>query len=146
MPLEIDTREINKFLRDLKASGLTSDVEMRAQFAVTLKEAGELVAAAARRNASFSTRIPRTIKTRRRGGAVQVVAGGSKAPGAMPIDHRGVPGIFRHPVFGRWISGSPGDQKAHPFMEPALIEAGPAAEAAIEAELDRTIHKVYPRG
>ncbi len=143
MPVEIDAKEINKFLRDLKASGLTSDLKMRAQFAESLKAAGELVAAAARRNASFSTRIPRTIRTRRRGGAVEVVAGGPKAPGAMPIDNRGVPGLFRHPVFGHdvWVK-----QQAQPFMEPALAEAGPAAEAAIEAELDRTIHKVYPRG
>src|SRR6516164_825797 len=69
-----------------------------------LVEAGEVVASAAktivaagRGTTKGSTRIPSTIKVRRRGVIVKVQAGGKDAPHAAPLNNRGYGGQFRHP-------------------------------------------------
>jgi len=101
---------------------------------------GELVATTAKGNAGFSSRIPGTIKARRRAQSVTVMAGGSSAPHAAAYENKGRQGTFRHPVFrtatnpDTWVN-----QQAHPFL-------GPAAEADLEkglliivTEVDRAI-------
>jgi len=101
---------------------------------------GELVAVDAKQNASWSSRIPGTIKARRRAQSVTVMAGGSSAPHAPAYENKGRGGSFRHPVFrtdvnpDTWVQES-----ARPFL-------GPAAEADLEkglliivTEVDRAI-------
>src|SRR5580765_3945750 len=86
---------------------------------------GELVAVDAKQNAAWSSRIPATIKARRRARSVTVVAGGESAPHAPAYENKGRGGTFRHPVYGHdvWVQ-----QQARPFL-------GPAAEADLEKGL-----------
>jgi hypothetical protein len=73
----------------------------------------------AKRRASWSTRIPGTVKASAQGMNTAVVkAGGASAPHAAAFEHAGKEGPFRHPVHGHdvWVS-----QDAHPFLHPAAI-------------------------
>ena len=78
---------------------------------------GEEVANEARMLASWSTRIPGSVRLIARGLNSAVKAGGSAAPHAKPYEHSGVAGTFRHPVFGNRENWVP--QKARPFLGPA---------------------------
>jgi hypothetical protein len=97
---------------------------------------GELVAVDAKSKAGFSSRIPATIKARRRARSVSVVAGGPSAPHAPAFENKGRQGSFRHPVFrtaanpDTWVQ-----QQAHPFL-------GPAAEENVEKGLAIILHEV----
>ena len=90
----IDTRELKKLAADM----LKVNKVARAEMLKSLKAAGEIVAADARTRASYSRRIPGSIKVRRRGVDVSITAGGEKAPNAAPIENKGK-GFVRHPVF-----------------------------------------------
>jgi hypothetical protein len=117
--LSLDVSQLKKFSTDLRRVGPA----LQKDFLKALGLAGDVVASAAKDKAGFSSRIPGTIKVRRRGVKVRVQAGGPNAPHAGPIDHQGIGGSFRHPVFweadklNAWVS-----QPAHPFLEPALEE------------------------
>ena len=84
----------------------------------SMRGVGAKVAAKVRDNASWSTRIPQTVRVSASGvNTVVVRAGGPKAPHAKPIEHAGASGKFRHPVFGNrqnWVK-----QDARPFLHPA---------------------------
>jgi hypothetical protein len=113
--LSIDVSQLKKLSADLRRVSPA----LQKNFLKGLGLAGDVVASAAKSKASFSSRIPGTIKVRRKGVAVRVQAGGPNAPHAAPINNRGDGGTFRHPVFGHdvWVS-----QAAHPFLEPAAEE------------------------
>lgn len=139
IPIEADTASLNRLARDLSAAAPEAWAACRA----SLREAGDIVAADARQRASFSTRIPGTIHTVSRLGVVKVRAGGAGAPNAAPIENEGREGVFRHPLWGSWerpeggyknhgktwINDDPRNQKARPFLAPAL-----AAKSQIVAE------------
>lgn len=96
----------------------------------------------AKSRASWSTRIPGTIKVVAEGiMGLKLVAGGGKnsaAPHAKPYEHGGKSGTFRHPVDAdptlprnewAWV-----DEEARPFLHPAVMENLQAtADAAAEA-------------
>lgn len=107
--------------------------ETRKALRPQVREAGEVVAADARRRAGWSTRIPGTIRVRTslredRVG-VQVMAGGPLAPHARPYENVASRGnTFRHPLFGDrsvWVS-----QEERPFLFPAA-QAGEAQSLAL---------------
>ncbi len=128
---DIDTSELKRFAADCKAAvpGLEKE------FYASLAAAGEIVAARARSKAP-SSRIAGTIHTRRRGVRVRIEAGGDAAPHAAPLENHGVPGSFRHPVFGNydnWVS-----QPARPFLTPAAEESVGEVEAAVLRAVDIT--------
>lgn len=134
--LLVDTRELAQFAKVCKAvvPGLEKD------FQKSLTAAGEIVARAARQNAAFSSRIPASVKTRRRGTRIRVQAGGDKAPHAAPLEHGGVPGSFRHPVYGNfdnWVS-----QSAHPFLAPAAEDHIEEMVAAVLVAVDVTVARL----
>lgn len=80
----------------LRSLSLASSPATKKAMAKRLKEAGEIVAAAARSISSgFSTRIPGSIRVMGGVSSVRIVAGGPKAPNALPFE-RGK----RHPLFG----------------------------------------------
>jgi hypothetical protein len=86
-----------------------------------LREAGRLVAEDAKGRASWSSRIPRTIRVRtsfrENRENVTVLAGDSGTPHARPYEGISVRGgTFRHPVYGRdvWVA-----QQSRPFLFPA---------------------------
>ena len=102
--------------RDLRAL----PEEARRAVRPALREAGKVVAREAMVNASWSSRIPGTIRVstsfRLNREGVEVRAGGGNAPHARPYENLGEPGTFRHPVYGNnwWVS-----QAARPFLFPA---------------------------
>lgn len=110
-----------------------------------LREAGRMVADDAKRRASWSTRIPSTIRMttsfRYDREGVTVTAGNSSTPHARPFEDVGGRGKFRHPVFAdtenrtrrgwRWVS-----QTSRPFLFPAAKANEAAATAAIRSALD----------
>jgi hypothetical protein len=126
----VDTSSFNKFARDLRKVDRT----LASRLGKELKQAGEIVAVQARANASWSSRIPKSIKVQRRGAVIRIVA---KAEDARVFEHRGVPGTFRHPVFGhrdRWVA-----QGARPFLRPALMQH---RKAALESA-KRALHGAF---
>jgi len=77
-------------------------------------------AAEAASAAAFSHRIPGTFRITEGAGSVLVAAGDDTGEAAA-VEHRGVGGRFRHPVFGNrdvWVS-----QPAHPFFGPPFVRA-----------------------
>jgi hypothetical protein len=103
-----------------------------------LRRAGEIVRTKAQANASWSSRIPSSIKVvtsfRENREGVTVRAGGVNAPHARPFEGMTTRGnTFRHPVYGNdwWVA-----QATRPFLMPAA-EAGQAqADAEVRAALD----------
>lgn len=96
--------------------------EQRKTVRKVLREAGQEVRDAARSNASWSSRIPGSLRVRvaftgpRPG--VYVSAAASAAPHARPFEGMTGRNPFRHPVFGNreaWVQ-----QAARPFLVPAL--------------------------
>lgn len=86
-----------------------------------LLAAGRLVAEDAKGRASWSSRIPGTVRVRtsfrENRENVKVLAGGSATPHARPYEGLSVRGaVFRHPVYGRdvWVA-----QETRPFLFPA---------------------------
>jgi len=128
--LTIDVSQLKKLATDLRRAS----PQLAKDFLTQLGRAGDVVALAAKEKADFSTRIPATIKVRRRGTRVRVQAGGETAPHAAAFEHDGYGGSFRHPVFGNydvWVS-----QPAHPFLRPALEETLPEVELFVVQAVD----------
>ena len=129
----INTRDFSLFARACRKAAPEVAVELR----TSLRAAGELVASDARSRSSWSHRIPGSIKVRTSGATVSVIAGGHAAPDAVPYEHRGLDGTFRHPLFGNrelWFN-----QQARPFLTPALrANIEPAMVMVVEA-LDKAI-------
>lgn len=121
-------------------------VEMRAAEAVVLAELNKQMAATAataasrtRSKASFSTRIPGSVRVAPRGVATYAVrAGGPAAPDAAPLNNRGMPGMFDHPVFGQNVIVS---QLARPFM-PTRVDVMPTERAAARRAVTNTWRKL----
>lgn len=100
-----------------------------------LRAAGGLIADGAKANASWSDRIPATVRVStsfrvdREG--VTVIAGGANAPHARPFEGSRV-NPFRHPVRGgpAWV-----DQAARPFLIPAGRSGAMASEPMMHEAL-----------
>lgn len=128
----IDTGSIDKLARTIKQASPAVAKTLTKE----LKLARDAVAAEARSRASFSTKIPATIKGSGTGATLKVSAGGAAAPNAAPLENRGKQGTFRHPVFGTdtWVN-----QQAHPFLTPALAAQREILAARIDAAIDKAI-------
>jgi hypothetical protein len=109
---------------------------------VRLRAIGEVVAQDARADASYSTRIPQTIKVRvTSGGNVKVVMGGDAAPDAVPIENKGK-GFVRHPTFGKRGAGDWTSKNSHPaILLPAFAKR---ADWALE-EMERAYMDTFIR-
>lgn len=112
--ISVDTTSLTQLAKDLRKAAPDVSKKMNTR----LRNAGKLVAGAAKVNASYSTRIPASVKVNRRGVNVTVTAGGPGAANAAPIENRGK-GFVRHPVYGNkdvWTA-----KNSHPaFLLPAL--------------------------
>jgi len=129
--ITIDMSQVRKLALDLKRSAPLVEKELHS----ALTAAGELVAVKARSNiAPYSSRIGKTVKTRRRGVGVRVEAGGARAPHAAPFEHGGKPGEFRAPLFGDKSHWYP--HKAHPFLLDAAEEEYVPFATAVLAAVD----------
>lgn len=91
---------------------------VRREIRPALKDVAEPMVAAARANASWSTRIPKAIRLSVLKRGVEIRVSKKRAPHARPYEGIGGNDQFRHPVFGdrsRWVS-----QKTRPFLDPAV--------------------------
>ena len=100
---------------ELKTLRVVSSAKMIRAQAKRLREAAEIVADAAREiSASFSTRIPASIRITGGTSKVYIRAGGPSAPNAYPFDTGA-----RHPLFGNRDWWYPQPKK--PFLEEAYV-------------------------
>lgn len=135
IPIVVDTRAMSRLSRDLRRASPVAAAEARAR----IRAAAEVVAEEARGRASFSTRIPGSIKVRGSAFGVKIVAGGPTAPDAAPLENHGREGMFRHPVFGNrenWV-----EQKSRPFLAPALD----AHREMVADEIEAAVYKAVER-
>jgi hypothetical protein len=139
----VDTKHLASFGKQLRVES----PELEKEFHLELAAAGEIVAVKARQNAqSFprqygaTTRIARSIRVKRRLTTVKVFAGGDEAPEAAPIEHGGLGGMFRHPLFGDKDHWYP--QQAYPFLTPAADSSLPEVEAAVMVAVDSAIARM----
>jgi hypothetical protein len=126
----INTSSLNKLVRDLEESELGIVKETN----VALREGAEIVAVKARGLASWSSRIPGSVRVGGAGARTVVKAGNTNAPHAAAYEHHGNPGTFRHPVYGNrsvWVS-----QAARPFLAPALASSEPQVVQTVVKKLD----------
>jgi len=113
IPVYADTAQLSMLARNLRLAA--PQVWKAAR--VELREAGEIIASDARQRASFSTKIPGSIKVITRAGNVRVRAGGPDAPDAVALENHGK-GHPRHPLFGNrehWYTNN-----TPAFLAPAL--------------------------
>src|SRR5205823_404901 len=127
-----DTSDMEKCARDLEAAALA----LNEVVPIALKEGAQVTAFEARRLASWSSRIPASIRVDGAGTTVFVRAGGANAPHASVFEHGGKPGVFHHPVFGHrpYVA-----QTARPFLAPASISGEATTERVAEHETDRVL-------
>lgn len=117
----VDAQGLRQLSRDLKK---IADQDMSKQLRIGLKKSGDIVAKAAKSKASWSTRIPGSIRVGVTQKGVYVRAGGKTAPHAITFEGKNNGGNRRHPVFAR--SSRPREdwtwviQEARPFLKPAL--------------------------
>lgn len=117
--LSVDVTGLAQLTRDVNRIGNTAlKTEMRAG----LRKAGNVVATAAKSNASWSKRIPGSIRVGVTARGVSVHAGGQKAPHAVVFEGRVDGGNRRHPVYAQGERGgwTWAEQQAKPFMRSAL--------------------------
>lgn len=111
--------------------------ELRKQLRPRFRAIGERMKAQAAANASWSSRIPGSLKVRvslagKRPG-VYVLAEASSAPHARPLEGLNGRNPFRHPVFGNenvWVA-----QSARPYLLPALMATREQSEADLRDAL-----------
>lgn len=116
----IDTKQFSLLTRGLRESGPAGAAAVRG----ALRDSAELVKAEAADRASYSSRIPGSLKARATSVNFKVSAGGEAAPNAAPIENKGR-GNVRHPTYSPrpnvpekvgWT-----EFKSHPaFLSPAL--------------------------
>ena len=141
--ITVNVKELSDFSLFLRSVA----PELDKAFLSSLTEVGEVVKKKAQTNANAfprehakTDRIAQSLKVRRRGTRVTVVAGGTSAPEATPLEHGGHPGKIRHPVFGSTTTPWQ-EQDAHPFLVPAGLESQPEALAALVSCVDRAFHQ-----
>lgn len=133
----IDLSPLRGFVTSLRKAAPEVNREMRRG----LRRGGDIVRDEAKELSSWSTRIPGSIRVRTVGIRVSVIAGDKNAPHAAAFEHEGVPGFFRHPVFGNrsvWV-----DQRARAYLRPAAeasaSEVSDAILQAVSEAIDKTL-------
>lgn len=130
--LAVDVRGLTQLAKDLNK---IADKDLRNRLRKGLRAGGNIVAAAAKANASWSGRIPGSIRVGVTTKGVYVRAGGPKAPHAVVFEGKVDGGDRRHPVFatgdrGTWHWAV---QPKKPFLVPAL-NANAEKVAALAAD------------
>lgn len=112
---------------------------------VALAEGGEMVAKTAAGNASYSDKIPGSLRVVVTGTLiVRVYAGGDSAADAAAIENRGK-GFVRHPVFGNRAAWT--DKNSHPaFLQPAGEADKEAIFVLYESVTGDAVREVLDRG
>lgn len=128
--------DIRRLVNDLRKIGDGVGRNLGKEF----KKAAGPVAAQAKANASWSTRIPGAItagvSSSRRYPGAQIKVSKDKAPHARLYEWPGRGGSFRHPVFGDrdvWVA-----QEGRPFIRPAVRAKGNEFIKACDRAVDQT--------
>lgn len=126
----VDTSEMRRLARDLEQTVPGT----KKAIGEAIEKGAHVTAIEARALSSWSSRIPGTVRVV--GGLSRAVvrAGGANAPHAAPFEHGGIPGTFRHPVFGNrnnWVT-----QQARPFLRPAIELTAPGVELILRRNVD----------
>lgn len=136
----IDARSIARASREVRRAAPEAWKALRARLLVI----GNAVAEDVRADASYSTRIPGSVKVRvTAGGNVKVVMGGDAAPNAVPIENGGR-GFVRHPVYGHDVWTAKNSRPA-PMLPAYAKRAEWAAREMERAYLD-TFIRVFESG
>jgi hypothetical protein len=104
-----------------------------------LLEAGKVVKETAVQNSSWSAKIPGAIRTRSTIGTISVYVDKTIAPNARPIEHGGLKGTFRHPVYNK---GGWAKQAARPFLTPAMAANRSKVIELINVAIDETLAEI----
>jgi hypothetical protein len=129
----LNSEQMAQLARDLHKMEAAGRRRLKAEFT----RLGQPVLAAARRNASWSSRIPGALSVRGIANqnsariGIELRVSVSKAPHARAfegISQQGSDAYFRHPVYGhdRWVS-----QKTRPYMVKAVVQHGDDARRAV---------------
>lgn len=138
LDLKISAVGLSDLARDLK----NADPLLLKELRTGIRKAAEPARQQVKQNAAgVSPRIaaaipPARVSFAKRGASVRIVVNAKKAPHARPLENKGRPGKFRHPLFGnrnRWIS-----QPAKPFFWSGVRQADPT----INREMNRVIDEV----
>lgn len=130
--ISLNANGLRRFGKSLRNAGPETVGVMNAG----LLRVAEEGATAARAEASWSTRIPGSIRAGGTRGRVWVRAGGARAPHAPAYEHHGQPGKVRHPVFGQWLPNVP-YADARPFLTaPVILAADKNGESIAKAIAD----------
>jgi hypothetical protein len=130
--------ELDKLIADFRVMPLDTRRRLRTE----VQRIGKPVLDQVKANASWSSRIPRATRikvgySKTRAG-VTIVTSAKRAPHARPYEHDGVPGTFRHPVYGNrknWVA-----QTARPFFYQAVSEKASTVEEEFRKLIMRVAH------
>ena len=139
----VDTRELKDLARDLRKAS----PELAKGFRTKMKAAGEVVKTEAMARASFSRRIPPSLRVSVTGNGttVKVVAGGARAANAAAIENRGE-GFVRHPVFEVGASKGGGGRTllSHSKRHPELVTpAGQSRSGGVAPWTSKNSHPAF---
>lgn len=131
----IEVGDLRKLMADIRKV----DKEIPRELTNGLRDGAKIIAEEAKKRASFSKRIPRTIRAAASGSKATVKAGGKRAPHAAALENNGKAGTFRHPVYGNrdvWV-----DQQSHPYLAPAAEAKEGEVADVVAAAVDKAIDK-----
>lgn len=133
----VDTRELKNFARQLRKLDRKTYLKMNK----ALRAGAQFVVDDARANASWSTKIPPTIKVKGGVTRLSIVAGGDAAPNAVPLERgsKKNPGYNRHPVFGNrnvWVN-----QDLRPYLLPAILKNERKIAELVVAEVNKAFEE-----
>jgi len=121
-------------LRDVAAALRHVSKRLPTAHRTALRKGAENIAVDARAKSGWSTRIPSSVRVTPRGNRIAVTA---DAPNAAPLENRGKPGEFKHPVFGN--PDVVVSQNSRPFLHPAArLNEPKLVDRALEA-IDKTM-------
>lgn len=136
-------------LKDLVTVLRRTQPELKKQFFKGLRVGANVVKEEAVFLSLWSSKIPGSIKVQGSGLHLRIVAKGSIAPNAAPMENHGQTGTFRHPLWGSWewdgVTHSPGKtgdpriQKARPFLAPALAARFDKVAEIVQSAVDRAL-------
>jgi len=127
--------ELQRIIYDLGAISKDLKKELRP----AIREGAQPMLQGIKRNASWSSRIPKATRLstsfsgRGAGPGVSIITDAGKAPHARVYENDGNPGTFRAPLFGnreRWFTHA-----ARPFFAPAVRKYGPEVVEAIDKRI-----------
>lgn len=135
-------------LKDLSRTFRLAQPALKKQLYKGLRTAGQVVKEEAVFFSLWSSRIPGSLKVQGSGLHIKVVAKGSLAPEAAPLEHGGQSGTFRHPLWGSWEwsgehspgkTGDPRVQNARPFLAPALAARFNSVVEIVQSAVDQAL-------